>query len=314
MTASDPHASSGARRADRRRLGEILVAGGAVTASQLERALAEQPRLQLPLGQTLLKLGYTTDEVMRQALSSQLGVPYIDLQHVIIDRSLADLVDRDFAKQHALFPVARIGRTLTIAMDDPTQTAVVEELAATTQHTVTVVTSSADAIQRALARLYEKASAKTSASGSTGDGHAVRAIALPSATHGYAALLGLTSFELPELLTAIDGGLAYGAFDHFVREAGLEEGRLAALADISMRTLAARHDEGRFSRDESDRLLRAARLVGAALELFHGDRATAVAWLTSSQPTLGGQAPITLGRTDLGAREVERALAALTKA
>jgi len=116
------------------------VAGGAVTAEQLERALAEQPRLQLPLGQTLLHLGYTTDEVMRQALSSQLGVPYIDLQNVIIDRSLGDLLDRDFARQHALFPVARIGKTLTIAMDDPTQTAVVEELAATTQHTVTVVT------------------------------------------------------------------------------------------------------------------------------------------------------------------------------
>src|SRR5690606_9379092 len=56
-----------------RRLGEILVAGGAVTAEQLAHALAEQPKRQLPLGQTLLALGYTTDEVMRQALSSQLG-------------------------------------------------------------------------------------------------------------------------------------------------------------------------------------------------------------------------------------------------
>ncbi|HVW05551.1 MAG TPA: antitoxin Xre-like helix-turn-helix domain-containing protein [Vicinamibacterales bacterium] len=313
MTASDPHAASGksASRTDRRRLGEILVAGGAVTETQLERALAEQARLQLPLGQTLLKLGYTTDEIMRQALSSQLGVPYIDLQHVIIDRSLADLVDRDFARRHALFPVARIGRTLTIAMDDPTQTTVVDELATATSHAVTVVTSSADAIQRALARLYEKASAKTSAPAA--DAAPSRPISLPKATHGYAALLGLTAVELPELLRAIDGGLAYNAFEHFARETGLDEGRLATFADIGARTLAARHDEGRFSRDESDRLVRAARILGAALDLFHGDRATAIAWLTSSQPVLGGQAPIALGRTDLGAREVERALAALTK-
>jgi putative toxin-antitoxin system antitoxin component (TIGR02293 family) len=316
MTASDSREASGpgATRADRRRLGEILVAGGAVTESQLERALAEQAQLQLPLGQTLLKLGYTTDEIMRQALSSQLGVPYIDLQHVIIDRSLADLVDRDFARQHALFPVARIGRTLTIAMDDPTQTSVVDELAAATQHTVTVVTSSADAIQRALARLYERTSAKAPAASGAPDAAPSRAISLPKATHGYAALLGLTTFELPELLRAIDGGLAYNAFEHFARETGLDEGRLAAFADIGARTLAARHEEGRFSRDESDRLVRAARILGAALDLFHGDRATAVAWLTSSQPVLGGQAPIALGRTDLGAREVERALAALTKA
>jgi putative toxin-antitoxin system antitoxin component (TIGR02293 family) len=312
MTGSDSHGptDAGAGRADRRRLGEILVAGGAVTASQLERALAEQPRLQLPLGQTLLKLGYTTDEIMRQALSSQLGVPYIDLQHDIIDRSLADLVDRDFARQHALFPVARIGRTLTIAMDDPTQTTVVDELAAATQHTVTVVTSSAEAIQRALARLYEKASTKAA----SGDAAPSRAVALPNAAHGYVALLGLTTFELPDLLGAIDGGLAYGAFEHFARETGLDEARLAAFADIAPRALAARHDEGRFSRDESDRLVRAARILGTVLTLFHGDRSTAMAWLTSSQPALGGRAPIVLGRTDLGAREVERALATLTKA
>lgn len=64
MPADDARASavpstsarpSGKER-DRPRLGEILVAGGAITAAQLEHALAEQPNVQLPLGQTLLKL------------------------------------------------------------------------------------------------------------------------------------------------------------------------------------------------------------------------------------------------------------------
>ena len=60
-----------------------------------------------------------------------------------------------------------------------------------------------------------------------------------------------------------------------------------------------------------DRLVRAARIFGGALQLFKGDRATASAWLESGQPVLGGSVPIELARTDLGAREVERALSQL---
>jgi putative toxin-antitoxin system antitoxin component (TIGR02293 family) len=305
----------------KRRLGEILVAGGAVTAEQLAHALAEQPNRQLPLGQTLLALGYTTDEVMRQALSSQLGVPYIDLQNVIIDRTLAPLLDREFAVQNALFPVARIGRMLTVAMDDPTATNVVEELARQTGHDVTVVTSSHDAIHRALVRLYEAAAKAADASakratlvapaaGSQVDAPA-RLPTLGTGPHGYVALLGLMTYDLPDLLRSIEGGLTFRVFDHFVEATGLTSDRAAEFADISRRTLATRRDEGRFPRDESDRLVRAARIFGGAVELFRGDRAIASAWLESGQPALGGSVPIELARTDLGAREVERALAEL---
>jgi putative toxin-antitoxin system antitoxin component (TIGR02293 family) len=320
--------------AERRRLGEILVAGGAVTPSQLEHALREQASLRLPLGETLLKLGYTTDPTMRQALSSQLGVPYIDLQNVIIDRSLAGLIDRAFAREHALFPVARIGTALTIAMDDPTATSVVQELAARTGHAVTVVTSSAEAIQRALARLYETPPAGRTAPAPAGPPGepAARATATdtgapsdPTATftvvaqhsapgrHSYVALLGLLTFDLADLLRSVEGGFAYRVFDRFVQETGLDPERAADFADLSRRTLADRREEGRFTRDESDRLVRAARIFGAALVLFGGDRGTAAAWLMSGQPALGGSVPIELARTDLGAREVEMAIGRLRR-
>ena len=306
-SSSRSHAPAG-----RLRLGEILVAGGAVTAEQLERALAEQPRLQLPLGQTLLHLGYTTDEVMRQALSSQLGVPYIDLQNVIIDRSLADLLDRDFARRHALFPVARIGKTLTIAMDDPTQTSVVEELAATTQHAVTVVTSSHDAIQRSLVRLYEKAAGK--GGGATAAPRPASADGVPEGPFGFVSLLGLEVAGVLDLLRAIDAGLPFTAFEEFVQRTGLSEARAAEFADIAKDTLLARRGLGRFTRDESDRLARAARVFAATLPLCSGDRSTASAWLLSSQPALSGAVPLQLSRTELGAREVEQALAKLKTA
>lgn len=296
--------------APRRRLGEILVAGGAVSRAQLAHALEEQASRKLPLGQTLIALGYTTDEVMRQALSSQLGVPYIDLQNVIIDRTLAPLLDPAFARQHALFPVARIGQTLTVAMDDPTATPVVEELARQTGHDVTVVTSSHDAIHRALVRLYEAARVAPPAGTEAAD-----PVAAPTVTgggpHGYVSLLGLMTYDLPDLLRSIEGGLAVRVLDHFVEQTGLSEERVLEFADLTRSTLATRRAEGRFTRDESDRLVRAARVFGGALGLFKGDRQTAAAWLMSGQPALGGSVPIELARTDLGAREVERALTQL---
>ena len=143
----------------RSRLGEILLQNGAITQAQLQHALDEQSRLKLPIGQTLLKLNYVTDEAMRQALGLQLNVPYLDLDNVVIDRSLAKLVDKNFAKRHVLMPVARVGSMLTVAMDDPTETTIVDELAEMTGFTINAVTSSGKAILGAFRRIYEEEAA-----------------------------------------------------------------------------------------------------------------------------------------------------------
>jgi type IV pilus assembly protein PilB len=140
----------------RSRLGEILVNGGALTHGQLSHALAQQKTLNLPLGEVLLKLNYVTDEVMRQALSLQLNVPFLDLDKVSVDRDLARMINRNYARRHSVLPVALIGRTLTVAMDDPTSRSIVEELERLTNYSVTVVMSSHKAIQRAFKRLYEE--------------------------------------------------------------------------------------------------------------------------------------------------------------
>lgn len=139
----------------RSRLGEILLASGALSEQQLEYALAQQPTLKLRLGKVLLKLNFVTDEIMRQALSAQLNVPYIDLEKVTIDLRLARIINRSYARRHSVLPIAQVGRMLTIAMDDPTAEAVIDDLTRLTGFSITVVTSSSRAMQRALRRLYE---------------------------------------------------------------------------------------------------------------------------------------------------------------
>ena len=153
-----------------------MVASGAINASQLETALAKQKEQKLPIGQLLVKLGHVSDDAVRMAIADQLGIPYIDLDSTTIDRHLARVLNRNFARRHVLLPVVQKGRTLTIAMDDPTRTALVDDINRMTGLTVTIVTSSAHGIQRALQRVYEEESPAAQAS----EAQAPRASARPS--------------------------------------------------------------------------------------------------------------------------------------
>ena len=143
--------------AARTRIGELLLATGAITQQQLDHALAQQISLKLPLGKVLLKLDYITDETMRQALSAQLNVPYVDLDTVTIDRKLARVLNGSDARRHSLRPLAQVGRTRTVVMDDPTAGAVIDDLMRLTGFSITVVTSSSRSILRAFRRLYDNA-------------------------------------------------------------------------------------------------------------------------------------------------------------
>jgi type II secretory ATPase GspE/PulE/Tfp pilus assembly ATPase PilB-like protein len=136
------------------RLGELLVRDGALTEARLQQALLQQQRLQRPLGEVLVKLGYLTDETMRQALCLQLNIPYIDLDRIDADPSLARLINSNYARRQMLVPIARVGQMLTVCMDDPTNTVATDELAASTGHVVNVVTSAQGAIKRAFQRFY----------------------------------------------------------------------------------------------------------------------------------------------------------------
>jgi type IV pilus assembly protein PilB len=143
-------------RARKSPLGELLVRSGAISASQLETALVKQKSQKLPIGQLLVKLGYLSDDAVRMTLAGQLGIPYIDLDKTSIDRNLSKVLNKNFARRHVLLPVAQNGRTLTIAMDDPTKRALVDDITRMTGLTVTVVTSSGIGIGRALRRLYDE--------------------------------------------------------------------------------------------------------------------------------------------------------------
>ena len=127
----------------------------------------------------------------------------------------------------------------------------------------------------------------------------------PQAAHSYAILLGLPNLDWPQLLRAVEHGLGYEAFERLRESAGLPADDVSRWLQLASRTLARRKQQGRFGPEESDRLLRAARLLGRAIELFEGDVEAAREWLVTTQPALGNETPLEIARTDVGSREVE---------
>lgn len=127
----------------------------------------------------------------------------------------------------------------------------------------------------------------------------------PATPRAYVVLLGIDEFDLPSLLKAIEEGFFWPTFERFVDNLGLPAEEVGDVIGVPRRTLARRKVEGRLKADESDRLLRLARVFGSALDLFDGDRDAAVQWLTELNKALGGVAPLDYSRTEIGADEVE---------
>jgi putative toxin-antitoxin system antitoxin component (TIGR02293 family) len=118
-------------------------------------------------------------------------------------------------------------------------------------------------------------------------------------------LLGMNEFDGPSVMRAIQKGLPWKTFARFADNIGLPAEQVADVIAIPPRTLARRTAEGRLKPDESDRLVRLARVFGKALDLFHGDRESATLWLTDLNLALGRVAPLDYARTEIGADEVE---------
>ena len=110
------------------KLGEILVRNGTVTAGQLEAALAAPREPGERIGQVLLRLGHTEEEVVTRALAEQSHIPYLDLSGIDIDMNVLPLVAVKTVFQKKVLPVDRTNGSLRIALSNPLDLTVLDEL------------------------------------------------------------------------------------------------------------------------------------------------------------------------------------------
>ena len=110
-----------------------------------------------------------------------------------------------------------------------------------------------------------------------------------------------------ELIRKIQKGLRFSELETLQTSIGMPFEQLAAKLCISRSTLQRRKAAGRLSPDESDKVLRFARLLEHARDVF-GDVDKARAWLKHPQYGLGGTVPLDYAETEIGAREVDNLL------
>jgi type IV pilus assembly protein PilB len=141
------------------RLGELLVRAGLISADHLEEALAEQKRVGKRLGTVLVHSGLVSETQVTQVLSQQLSVPWVSLHHIDFSRDLLNLVPLDLVERYCLIPiyvrrVRGLGDALYIAMDDPTNSEALTEVAERSRLHVRAMIAPPSDIRAALRAYY----------------------------------------------------------------------------------------------------------------------------------------------------------------
>src|SRR5438309_11438782 len=110
-----------------------------------------------------------------------------------------------------------------------------------------------------------------------------------------------------QMIQRIQKGLLFSELKALQDSIDMPFEQLAAKLSISRSTLQQRKANGRLSPDESDKVVRFARLLEHATDVF-GDANKARAWLKHPQYGLGGAVPLDYAETEIGAREVDNLL------
>ena len=140
-------------------LGELLLREKVLTPDQLKSALEVQKEKNVPLQTAIVSLGLVSEEEMAQALSRQLGYPYIDLDQFEVYPDVVNLIPVEIVKKYMIMPIHRIRSVLTLAMADPTDLEVIEDIRFRTSLSIQPVIASESGIMNAINKYYGLSSA-----------------------------------------------------------------------------------------------------------------------------------------------------------
>src|SRR4051795_5843269 len=139
------------------RIGDLLVREGLITREQLARALEEQRASGTRVGYNLIKLGFIEENELTKMLARQYKMPAIDLARFEVDPKIAKMIPTELAVKNLVIPLKRDGRTLTIAMADPTNLSVLEDLKFITRYDIFPVIAGEFTLRTIIDKIYGKA-------------------------------------------------------------------------------------------------------------------------------------------------------------
>ncbi|HVZ47347.1 MAG TPA: ATPase, T2SS/T4P/T4SS family [Gemmatimonadaceae bacterium] len=140
------------------RIGDLLVKEGLITKEQLDKALQEQRQNGTRVGYNLIKLGFIQELELVRVLARQYKMQAVDLAKFEPDAKVVKLVPSDLAVKNLVLPLKRDGRVLTVAMADPTNFAVIDDLKFITRYDIQPVIAGEFTLRNAVEKNYESSS------------------------------------------------------------------------------------------------------------------------------------------------------------
>jgi len=133
-------------------LGELLIDQGVLTEAQLKEALEHQKEKghNKLLGEVLIELSFASEEQIIESLATCYGVPFARLSPRIADPRVTEALPRDFIEQHCVLPLFLIDGVLTVAVTEPANLFLIEEIERVSGHRAQIVVSTAKDIRSTL--------------------------------------------------------------------------------------------------------------------------------------------------------------------
>jgi type IV pilus assembly protein PilB len=133
-------------------LGEMLVDRGHITEAQLEQALEHQRERdhRKLLGEVLVELNFVEEEQVLSTLAEAYGIPFVTSTASIADPKVAELLPREFLEDHKVLPLFLVRNVLTLAVAEPANLYLVEEVQRMTGYEVQIAAATASELESAL--------------------------------------------------------------------------------------------------------------------------------------------------------------------
>jgi type IV pilus assembly protein PilB len=137
-------------------IGDLLLREGVITQEQLGAAMRDAKQNNTRIAFALVKLGFISETDLTRLLARQYRVPAVDLDRVHIDPKIVKLIPGELALKHHVLPLRRVGRTLTVAMVNPTDANAIDSIKFVTRYDIEPVIVGETTLRRHLEQLYQK--------------------------------------------------------------------------------------------------------------------------------------------------------------
>ena len=138
----------------RKKFTDYLIEQKALSQEDLDKVLEVHRKRSGSLVELLIKLGYIKEDQLISILSGYLSIPPVRVLNLNISREILDLVPERIARDYQILPIGKIGNTLTLAMGDPLNILVIDDIKKITKCEINPVIALFSEIKEAITNCY----------------------------------------------------------------------------------------------------------------------------------------------------------------